>query len=240
MDTNCFKYVTAIMLFLSACATPHGSPGQGGDSGLAEQFLDVSLGREGTSVDGKLIRWCGPIGYRVSGFLTAVKSASLENEFSKISDLSGVAVSQSDPANFFVHVPTDRREGDLIIENLPYLSRLNRPLRLRLGRARCFFVLEVDAASCIKRADVVLPRQLNAGEFQHCAAEELSQAMGLPNDAARDPQSLFNEESEGLFRTETDDLFLRTLYHPDLEPGMNRDQLRERLPAILKARQADG
>ena len=240
MAVKCFKYMTALMLVLGGCAAPEGAGYRDGGAGLPEQFLDVALGREGSSVDGKMIRWCTPIGYRVSGFLTPAKSGSLESEFARIADLTGVPISRSDPANFFVHVPQDRREGDLIIDNLPYLSRLNRPLRLRLGRARCFFVVQVDTASCIVRADVVLPRQLNTGEFQHCAAEELSQAMGLPNDASGDPQSLFNDDSEGLFRTDADDLFLRCLYHPDLSPGMDREQLRARLPAVLSALQAGG
>lgn len=235
VDSKCFKYVTAFILMLGACAAPQDGRRAEGESALVEQFLDISLGREGSSVDGKMIRWCAPIGYRVSGFLTPAKSSSLESEFAKISDLTGIPVTRSESANFLVHVPSDRREGDLIIENLPYLSRLNRPLRLRLGRARCFFVLQADSANCIVRADVVLPRQLNTGEFQHCAAEELSQAMGLPNDAGRDSQSLFNEDSEGLFRTETDDLFLKVLYRRELTPGMDREQLRARLPAVLSA-----
>ena len=222
--------MTASLIVLGACVAPPSNVDAGSQNRFVERFIDLAVGRDGSSTDGTLIRWCAPIAYRVSGFLPAHRASVLTGQFRDLSALTGIAARPADPANYFVHIPLRRVEGDLVLDRLPYLSRR---ARRKLGRARCFFVLNVGGDGCIRRADVVLPRELSDGEFEHCATEELGQSMGLPNDAGPPEESIFAEGSTLLDRSEADTLFLRLLYHPDLRPGMDRATLARTVPDLL-------
>ena len=228
-QVNCFVCMTVSLMALGSCAAPPSNVNDGSQNAVSERFVEIALGREGTSREGTLIRWCAPLRYRVSGFLKPRRAALLAQEFRELTDLTGIATAPATAPNYFVHVPLRRVEGDLVLDRLPYLSR---KARRKLGRARCFFALQVAPEGCITRADVVLPRELSDGEFEHCATEELSQSMGLPNDADHD-RSIFSEDSTLLDRSALDSLLLRVLYHPGLSPGMDRNAVEEALPAVL-------
>lgn len=67
-----------------------------------------------------------------------------------------------------------------------------------------------------------------------CVNEEMSQAMGLPNDSPDARPSLFNDKLEFAFLTEHDEILLRMLYDPRLRPGMTVAEVRPLLPAIAR------
>jgi hypothetical protein len=67
-----------------------------------------------------------------------------------------------------------------------------------------------------------------------CVHEEMSQAMGLPNDSPDARPSLFNDSLEFALLTEHDAILLRMLYDPRLEPGMSAAEARPLLPAIAE------
>jgi hypothetical protein len=67
-----------------------------------------------------------------------------------------------------------------------------------------------------------------------CVQEEMSQAMGLPNDSNEARPSLFNDTREFALLTEHDAILLRMLYDPRLRPGMTVDEARPLLPAIAE------
>lgn len=67
-----------------------------------------------------------------------------------------------------------------------------------------------------------------------CVHEEMAQAMGLPNDSPEARPSLFNGSLEFAFLTEHDEVLLRMLYDPRLEPGMSAAKARPLLPQIAR------
>ncbi len=67
-----------------------------------------------------------------------------------------------------------------------------------------------------------------------CIEEEMAQAMGLPNDYDGARPSLFNDSLEFAFLTAHDEVLLRMLYDPRLEPGMTAAEARPLLPAIAE------
>jgi len=71
-----------------------------------------------------------------------------------------------------------------------------------------------------------------------CVNEEMSQAMGLPNDSPEARPSLFNDSLEFALLTQHDAILLRMLYDPRLRPGMTADEARPLLPAIARDAQA--
>lgn len=65
-----------------------------------------------------------------------------------------------------------------------------------------------------------------------CVQEEMSQAMGLPNDSPDARPSLYNDDLEFGVLTEHDAILLRMLYDPRLKPGMSVNEVLPLLPAI--------
>ncbi|PQO22208.1 hypothetical protein C2I36_14250 [Rhodobacteraceae bacterium WD3A24] len=61
---------------------------------------------------------------------------------------------------------------------------------------------------------------------QSCYDEELAQGLGLPNDSALARPSIFNDAQEFARLTAHDELLLRILYDPRLEPGMTEAEAR--------------
>lgn len=67
-----------------------------------------------------------------------------------------------------------------------------------------------------------------------CVQEEMAQAMGLPNDSPEARPSLFNDSLEFALLTEHDEILLRMLYDPRLEPGMTAEQARPLLHDVAR------
>lgn len=59
-----------------------------------------------------------------------------------------------------------------------------------------------------------------------CIHEELAQGLGLANDSPVARPSIFNDDDEFALLTAQDELLLRMLYDPRLEPGMTPDVAR--------------
>ena len=79
---------------------------------------------------------------------------------------------------------------------------------------------------------VVIKAEHPALTRQSCVHEEMSQAMGLPNDYSGARPSLFNDSLEFAFLTRHDEVLLRMLYDPRLRPGMTAAEARPILPAV--------
>jgi len=75
-------------------------------------------------------------------------------------------------------------------------------------------------AGTILGALVLIRAGLPDALLRSCIEEELTQAMGLPNDDAGVRPSIFNDGKEFGVLTAHDELLLRILYDPRLEPGM--------------------
>jgi Protein of unknown function (DUF2927) len=85
-----------------------------------------------------------------------------------------------------------------------------------------FFSVDRPAAEAgtILGALVLIRAGLPDALLRSCIEEELAQAMGLPNDDADVRPSIFNDGKEFGVLTAHDELLLRILYDPRLEPGM--------------------
>jgi Protein of unknown function (DUF2927) len=141
------------------------------------------------------------------------------------------------PANLQIWVVPDQIGG--FIEALPghapatgepeghVRSRIAEFIRIWYGAtaspcAAQFFNVDRPAAEAgtILGALVLIRAGLPEPLLRSCVEEELTQAMGLPNDDAGVRPSIFNDEKEFGVLTAHDELLLRVLYHPRLAPGM--------------------
>jgi hypothetical protein len=70
---------------------------------------------------------------------------------------------------------------------------------------------------------------------ESCIHEEMAQAMGLANDSRSARPSIFNDDEEFALLTRHDEILLRMLYDPRLQPGMSRGDALPYLPTIAAA-----
>ena len=67
-----------------------------------------------------------------------------------------------------------------------------------------------------------------------CVHEEVAQGLGLPNDSPTARPSIFNDDEEFALLTRHDELLLRILYDPRLEPGLRPGEARPRVRIIAE------
>jgi len=108
--------------------------------------------------------------------------------------------------------------------------------------AMCMFGLTLDAQNAIKRAWVVIPvdHANERGLLVSCIVEEITQAMGLPNDSEKVYPSVFNDKTPESLLTGLDALLLKMLYLPAIKPGMRAGQVKPILAHQLQQWQGDG
>ena len=59
-----------------------------------------------------------------------------------------------------------------------------------------------------------------------CIHEEVAQGLGMPNDSPHARPSIFNDDDEFALLTDHDELLLKMLYDPRLQPGMSLEEAR--------------
>src|SRR6201996_1191385 len=85
----------------------------------------------------------------------------------------------------------------------------------------------------MRRAEVSLPVDAGDFTFLDCAYEELLQALGVINDDASVPWTMFNDDVQMGFFDVYDQYLLNILYDPRITPGMTRDEVDAALPDII-------
>ena len=81
---------------------------------------------------------------------------------------------------------------------------------------------------------VFIPDDHPPHRTRSCLNEEIAQALGPLNDLYRLPGSVFNDDDVHSALTGFDMLVLRIQYAPELRSGMTREEVADRLPAILR------
>ena len=144
---------------------------------------------------------------------------------------------QPAPANLQVWILPDRLERLLraFPADAPEAGDAGQVVRTRIAEfmrtwyaaaaspcAAQFFNVDrpADEAGTILGALVLVRAGLPDALLRSCIEEELTQAMGLPNDDLGVRPSIFNDRKEFGVLTAHDEVLLRVLYDPRLEPGM--------------------
>ena len=152
--------------------------------------------------------------------------------------LTGTVSEKSDkenekPANFFIKfVPRLAMGQPFIADDVDpdILKRLSRP-------GVCYFLTRSISTGAMFRSLIVVNNELPADQMDACLLEEMTQAMGMPNDSDLVKPSIFNQESTRRELSESDMLLLQTLYDKRLPAGtpkadairIGREIMQERL-----------
>lgn len=235
------RFCAALFVWAAAAAAPIAEPL------TAEKVLDafarIAFGNEHEpAADPRLQKWASPIRWRA---YEAVPLTTAERDFfhrhiERLARLTGLEFTPAESwpeANFVVY----------FVEESGYEAALGR----HLAPSRRHLLPRLAAATCtgiqrghrvthvLEYAMAIIPveRARAKGLMESCIAEETTQLLGLPNDSDDVPDTLFNDVGAARDLTPLDEMLLRLLYHPRLQPGMRRAEAlavaRGLLPALL-------
>ena len=209
---------------------------------LLKHFETIVFGSEIKGVAGatKIQKWMSPI--RVS--VTAMQGQMLNNEsggrelklsyvrpdpvhvgmirkhLTELVKLTGTTSEKTDkangkPANFMIRFVPRLAMGQPFLDpnvDPKILARLAEP-------GVCYFVTRAIRSGAMFRALIVVNAALPPAQMDTCILEEMTQAMGLPNDSDVVTPSIFNQASSQRELSDSDKIILRALYDRRLPAG---------------------
>ncbi len=249
--TQIFKYPAKAALLFAACwlyvpglgasEKPVQLPSV---EALVEYFDIVVFGSEfgGGEVSEKIKKWRRPLRIVVKQFGETVTNLDdggqqrrlkqqlvnrhyfhyVQKHLKSLVDLTGLqsqnAKATKEPANFVIYfVPP------LQMDN-PYLADVDRGIMKRAAaQGGCYFLSWAnDESGEIKKATIVVNTAREMPSTDHCLLEEMTQSLGMPNDADAAWPSIFSSTGRIRALSAVDRIIIRTLYDPRLTQGMLR------------------
>lgn len=208
---------------------------------IQDSFYTIALQREhGSKPETTLSKWHSPIRFYIDDRTAdrALHARMVKQHMQHLAAITGLSVTPTariDKANLHIIFSSETAlaadlQQDLGI-NQPSLHQQLLTDSVCLGR------ISVADNGQIQNAAILIPvdRARAHGKLMACVVEELTQVLGLVNDSTAVYPSIFNDRSFNDFLSGLDYLLLKLLYHPDLEAGMNREQLQPLVADILSA-----
>ncbi|MEH7828482.1 DUF2927 domain-containing protein [Gemmobacter denitrificans] len=223
------------------------------DTMLTENFIRIALFDEYRRTSGGLLaqetasrlrRWAEPVrlqvhfGASVPQSRRATDRARIGSYLARLSQITGHPIALADQgANFHLHVVNEderRALGPVIRSTLPDLSTPEVAGLTNLPRSTyCIvYALSEGVSSTYTRAFAVVRAEHPDLLRLSCMHEEIAQGLGLANDSPLARPSIFNDDEEFALLTRQDELMLKILYDPALQPGMTAQEARPVVRAI--------
>lgn len=193
---------------------------------LVDSFVEVALRHDYSTRQNPLRKWSAPVNYFIVHRVgdDELHSTLIQTHFRHLAQITGLAIqpAQSQAAANFLVVLTseDRLEVDLPL----YLGAGSAQRHEALFRHNvCLATFATERKGSIVRAVAMIPVDAARarGDLVSCMIEELTHAMGLPNDSPKLFPSIFSRKSSHIFLTGLDSLLLKMLYDPRLRAGMS-------------------
>ena len=207
------------------------------DKQIIDGFFKVAFGAE-FQVAGRVDRirkYDGPVRVFVENRAKPDRSAQVAAVVADIGariDHLDIAMAEDrSSANVRVTLVRDRDLARTIREF--YGDRAKRILRSL--EPQCLSGFQKDDTFRIVRSDVIVVVDAGDFVFYDCIYEELLQALGPINDDLSVPWTMFNDNVRKGFFDIYDQYLMNILYHPQVRPGMTRQEVRALLPEIMPA-----
>jgi len=189
-----------------------------------------SPGSDANSTPNPLMRWEGPLNYRLFGSaVTDDDRQAVADLMGRIARLTGLRITESgDDLNFLILITTPDERAD-------YSADL-RGLNPALGETFDFWrrtpevICVANNLFSAANSNRIVAGLVSIGSETRgllrvaCLNEEIVQALGLANDHPDVRPSIFNDDGEFALLTDHDERLLQILYNPRLEPGMTAEQ----------------
>ncbi|WP_242390276.1 DUF2927 domain-containing protein [Polymorphum gilvum] len=157
---------------------------------------------------------------------TATVEAFVREIDRKIHGLSASMAATPEEANFHVFVVDRSQYVDVVRRDIYRDMTATAP-------GRCLVRVESGRRG-ITRSSAVIVSDEGEFLFNRCLVEEILQGLGPMNDDPSLAHSVFNDYSRHSRFTAFDQFLLNMLYDPRVKPGMNRPQMEEILPVIVR------
>ncbi|MFZ7090508.1 DUF2927 domain-containing protein [Primorskyibacter sp. 2E233] len=219
---------------MKSFSVPRPTPPMGSNSDIARDFLDLAFSLESGRGLQRMTRFEEPIRVRVTGTPPPNLAPDLNRLLHRLRTEAGIDISRTDNGTANVTIQAVTRAE--IRQNLPTAACFVVPNVSSLkeySAARRSNKVSWSRLKSRQRLAIFLPNDASPQEARDCLHEELAQALGPLNDLYRLPDSVFNDDNVHTVLTGFDMLILRAYYDPELHNGMSRNEVADRLPAIL-------
>lgn len=202
---------------------------------LVATFDDVVFGAEydATPRAQVIAKWHGPLRVSVKGQPKKHQLTYLRKHLRTIIDLTGLEMAPVDEETArenvtIAFVPANQMSKVRIATVDPEL------IRTLAGPRSCYFLSFREQPDRISRSVVVVNKERTSRAINHCLLEEVLQSLGLPNDSNLIRPSVFSDLDSPAKLSRSDEILVRALYDPRLEPGTPREQALEVVRAIIE------
>ncbi len=222
---------------------------------LVGLFDTVVFGSEfgGVKASGKVKKWRGPLRIEIKEFGETVTTSPdgrenrrlkqqrvkrlhfeyVQKHLQSLINLTGlqtedVKVSKK-PANFAIYFVPPLQMAN------PYLANVSRGLMKRMAaQGGCYFLSWAnDKSDEIQKATIVVNAARKMPKIDHCILEEMTQSLGMPNDADIEWPSIFSNTERIRALSAADRIIIKTLYDRRLAQGLPRQQALEMARTII-------
>lgn len=176
-------------------------------------------------------KWHRPLRIMLKGTVSSLNRRTVEQHVRVLAELTGLDMQIMAPmgegGNLTIHFLPRKELDRLVVDNVaPSVLR-------RLGAGGCFFLSFQNPPGHIVKGIIAVNIEFLQQDIRHCLLEELTQSLGLPNDSDMMRPSIFSRVDRLQALAPQDIVLLRTLYHPSMPPGANRQEARMRARAII-------
>ncbi|MDK9704518.1 MAG: DUF2927 domain-containing protein [Sulfuritalea sp.] len=202
-----------------------------------DSFVEVALRSAYSTRKHSVRKWAVPVDYSIVHHVgdEMLHTRLIERHFRHLAEITGLSIQPAPSpvaANFIVVLTREESlVGDLLRYYGTHSTLQHEPL---FRHSICMVMFATDRKGSIVRAVAVIPvdRARSRGVLASCLAEELTHAMGLPNDSPKMFPSIFSISSRQAYLTGLDVLLLRMLYDPRVKVGGDERNLRPILETI--------
>ena len=216
----------SVLMFVMMCLN---SPSSMASEKRIDQFIEIALGNEYRSQMSNLRRWKNSIEVKLHQSVNLSPSliALIDEHLALLSRATKHPISR---VNTEANVHLYLIKQSLFSQTWRTYAQGNLP-----EDALCAAQITTDLNDQITQAVIVIPvdRASQQGRLLSCLVEELTQVTGLVNDSVNVYPSIFNDRSTDQMITPLDWMFLQTLYHSRLTPGMSETTVRPIVKDIL-------
>jgi hypothetical protein len=230
-----------------ATLQPQQTQAEQSDTAFLNDFITVALGREyGGANQGQLIKWAKPIRVGVTGEEGVYYRPAVEQHITDLQDIISHPISlvrggEADILVIFLKKLTaddvDRFQKlyrPFFASDEAYQKQLNA-IRDDSFKAVCLTTIRtIRSKGELTGAIAFIPAEKKSAVAWQCIVEEITQALGLPNDSDTNFYSIFNDRSPHISLTTKDKRMLRLLYDPRIKAGMREPEVRQTATEILK------
>ena len=214
----------ALAMFLSACAGMQGvDPSKPSSVDLlVKQFETVTFHDEydqKREID-RVRKWVRPVNIALIGPLAERYRGAVERHARALSPLAGLPITVQPARNADTNIEIHFVRWDDMEKTAAPHAPNPKWLKTIIDESTCMFIFKRNARYEIVWAMIVVSTDEPVRNTENCLLEEMTQALGLPNDSELSYASVFSQRIVAPALTPDDQLVVRALYDARLKPGM--------------------